>query len=185
MYITLLQRSLHPNLRVNDADTPYHSTNTRIWKCRGFTLLMIPTLRGTTFLQIMIPDRHSFMTTYEISISYRIHSLRFPPKMAEEPYPESIATVFCFLLRLEKSLALKGVLRKHLFGALNHVLLFDVYMLGIGACSARLFAEPGAAMEQHGTEAQLHFSLDLPGSLREAMAGYVRSDDMKHAMDIV
>jgi hypothetical protein len=31
--------------------------------------------------------------------------------MAEEPYPESIATVFCFLLRLEKSLALKGVLR--------------------------------------------------------------------------
>lgn len=34
MYITLLQRSLHPNLHVNDADTPYHSTNTRIWKCR-------------------------------------------------------------------------------------------------------------------------------------------------------
>lgn len=49
----------------------------------------------------------------------------------------------------------------------------------------RLFAEPGAAMEQHGTEAQLHFDLDLPGSSREAMAGYVRLDDMKHAMDIV
>jgi hypothetical protein len=23
-----------PEPRVNDADTPYHSTNTRIWKCR-------------------------------------------------------------------------------------------------------------------------------------------------------
>jgi hypothetical protein len=40
-------------------------------------------------------------------------------------------------------------------------------------------------MEQHGTEAQLHFDLDLPGSSREAMAGYVRLDDTKHAMDIV
>lgn len=65
--------------------------------------------------------------------------------------------------------------------ALNHVLFFDVCMLGIGACSARLFAEPGATMEQHGTEAQLHFDLNLPGSLREAMAGYVCSGDMKHA----
>lgn len=112
MYITLLQRSLHPNLCVNDADSPYHSTNTRIWKCRVLTLLMIPTLRGTTFLHTMIPDSHSFMTTYEILIGYRIHSLRFLPKMAEEPYPESIATVFCFFTAPGKKFGVEGSFEK-------------------------------------------------------------------------